>query len=362
MTLEMLCVMSPDGTVPADLDPGLPDDDLKALFSTMLLTRVFDERMLRLQRQGRLGFYLTSTGEEASAIGAAYALEANDWIFLCYRETGAILQRGITPAQMITQCFGKAGDVTKGRQMPVHYSFREANLVSISSPVGTQIPHAAGTAYAQKFKGDRAVSCVFFGEGTTSQGDFHVGLNFAGVFETPVIFMCRNNQFAISTPIEKQTRSTSFAIKAEGYGIKGVLVDGTDILAVIQVVSEARERGLRGEGPTLIECHMYRLGAHSTSDDPSRYADMEQLEEWRRTQDPLVKFRAYLTQKGLWSQEWEDSLRAGFAVEIKAAIESAEASPLPHIRTLFEDIYAEESLQLREQKADLAQFYPEVLL
>jgi len=232
-------VLRADDTADPALMPDIPESDLRALYRTMVLTRAFDARMFTLQRQGRLGFYLACTGEEAATVGSAYALKPEDWVFPCYREQGCYLWRGVTVQEMAHQCYGNALDHTKGRQMPVHYSFRAQNIVSISSPLAVQLPQAVGTAWAAKLRHDPIVTLTYFGEGSTSEGDFHVGLNFAGVYKTPTIFFLRNNGWAISTPREVQTASENFAMKAAAYGFEGVLVDGNDILAVIAATQDA---------------------------------------------------------------------------------------------------------------------------
>ena len=249
------------------LVPDIPDADCLRLYREFVKLRLVDDRYLKLQRQGRLGFYMQSTGEEAAQLGVAYALRQSDWVYPSYREPGIAFFRGYSISDFTNQLFGNDEDPIKGRQMPVHHSFRAGNYVSISSPVGTQIPQAVGTARAaQILKHDTVVS-VFFGEGTTSPGDFHVGMNFAGVWKAPVIFVCRNNGWAISTPLAHQTASPSIAHKALGYGFPGLLVDGNDILAMITATRMAAARARAGEGPTLIEAYTYRRAAHSSSDD-----------------------------------------------------------------------------------------------
>lgn len=352
MNDEPIRVLNDDGSTRADWMPDIPREDLLKLYRTMAMNRAFDNRMFTLQRQGRLAFYLASTGEEASTVGSAYALREQDWVFPCYREAGAYLWRGVTVQEMAHQCFGNALDGTKGRQMPVHYSFRDKNIVSISSPLGVQIPQATGAAYAAKLRGEDVVVLTYFGEGATSEGDFHVGLNFAGVWKTPSIFFCRNNGWAISTPRELQTASATFAQKADAYGMEGVLVDGNDILAVIAVTRRAVEKARRGEGPTMIEALTYRLGSHSTSDDPSVYRTEEEVKLWAE-RDPLERFRRYLAKEGLWTEQDEAKLQDELKAEILAAIAAAEKAPAPTTETIFEDVYAELPWHLREQQAEL---------
>lgn len=348
----LFTVLREDDTADPALMPNIPDEDLRALYRTMALTRAFDQRMITLQRQGRLGFYLGSYGEEAATVGSAYALKPEDWIFPCYREQGAYLWRGITVAEMANQCYGNAYDGTKGRQMPVHYSFRHKNIVSVSSPLAVQLPQAVGAAWAAKLRRDPVITLTYFGEGSSSQGDFHVGLNFAGVYKTPTVFFLRNNGWAISTPREVQTASENFAMKATAYGFEGVLVDGNDLLAVIVATQRAAEKARNGGGPTLIEAVTYRLGGHSTSDDPSSYRKDDEVKAWE-TKDPLPRFQRFLAKRGLWTPEWEEQIQAEFKAEISEAVEAAEKAPAPAPETMFEDVFSEKPWFLLEQEAEL---------
>jgi pyruvate dehydrogenase E1 component alpha subunit len=316
-----------------------------------MLVRIMDDRMMRLQRQGRLGFYMKSIGEEASHF-AVYPLTASDWVFPSYREQGAWFWRGYTVEQYINQLYGNERDPIKGRQMPVHHSAREHNLVSVSSPVGTQIPQAVGAAYAAQVQKTGAVSMVYFGEGTSSTGDFHVGMNFAGVLRAPVVFICRNNGWAISVPREKQTAAKTFASKAVGYGMPGVRVDGNDVLAVIQVAREAVERARAGEGPTMIEACTYRVQGHSSSDDPSVYRNADEPAEWER-RDPLNRLRNYLTRKGLWSEAMEAEITRKHNDEITRVLEISDTLGVPPVESIFDDVYETLPWHLQEQRAYL---------
>ena len=324
MRLEVIRVIDDEGRVThPEREPKISGDDLRKLFRTILTVRLLDERMLRLQRQGRLGFYLSSLGEEATHIGAAHALRPGDWLYPAYREVGAALYRGYPLRTFMCQLFGNAQDPVKGRQMPVHHSIRSLNFVSISSPVATQIPHAVGTAWAAKLQKKDDVAVAFFGEGGTSTPIFHTSLTFAGVFKVPAILICRNNGWAISVPRSVQTVAPTFAQKAIAYGVPGVLVDGNDILAMIHVTAEAAARGRRGEGATLIEARTYRRGAHSSSDDPSVYRDPAEPKEWER-HDPLERFRKYLLAKNEVSAEIEAQMRREILEEITDALQYAE--------------------------------------
>jgi 2-oxoisovalerate dehydrogenase E1 component alpha subunit len=350
--LELVQVLDDDGRVAnPEREPKIPPAELRRLYEVMLRVRLADERLLKLQRQGRIGFYLTATGEEATHVGPVYALEDRDWVYPCYREIGAAFFRGYPLDTFINQLFGNAADPIKGRQMPVHHSIRALNYVSISSPVGTQIPQAAGIGMAARRLKTGAVALVYFGDGATSTGAFHVGCNFAAVDKAPVIFLCRNNGWAISVPRSVQTHTPTFAQKAIAYGIPGVLVDGNDVLALASVTAEAVARARRGEGPTLIEARTYRLGAHSSSDDPSVYRDPDEPRVWGR-HDPLVRFRRYLESRSLWSEHDDRAFRDGFDHELSAALERAShVAKKPPRATLFEDVFANVPWHLREQAA-----------
>ncbi len=355
MALELMQVISNQGVANRDVEPSIPSEDLLRLYRIMVLNRQLDDRMMKLQRQGRIGFYLQSMGEEATTVGTAYVLQPQDWIFPCYREPGAAFVRGFKLVDFVCQLIGNAGDRVKGRQMPNHYLYKEGNYTSVSSPVGTQIPQAVGTAWAAKIQKDPVVVLVYFGEGATSQGDFHVGMNFAGVFKAPCIFVCRNNGYAISVPRSRQTASESIAIKAKAYGFPGVRVDGNDILAVIRATREAADRARKGEGPTLIEAVTYRQGAHSSSDDPRAYRPDEELEQSVQG-DPIVRFRKYLEEKKLWETSQEAALQEEVKQEILNAVAEAEKYGPPPVETLFEDVFAEIPPNLREQKEYLLEY------
>lgn len=352
--LEVINVIDDDGrVVHPERDPGLGGDDLRALYRTITLLRLLDERMLRLQRQGRLGFYMTSTGEEATHVGAAHALRTSDWLFPAYREIGAALHRGYDLRTYMCQLFGNAEDPVKGRQMPIHHTVRHLNFVSISSPVGTQIPHAVGMAWAAKLQGKDDVGVSFYGEGATSTPIFHTSANFAARFKAPALLICRNNGWAISVPRSVQTITPTFAQKAIAYGMPGVLVDGNDILAMIHVVREAAARARRGEGPTLIEARTYRRGAHSSSDDPSVYRDPAEPKEWER-HDPLDRLRKYMQSRNEISEQIEADIKRELTEKITDALAYAESrAPKPPLHTMFEDVYADVPWHLREQSAEL---------
>src|SRR5512143_890055 len=311
-------VLRDDGSAdPAEVT--LTDAELRALYRHMVLSRQLDERMVALQRQGRIGFYIGGIGEEATVVGTAAALEPTDWIFPCYREHGAALLRGMPLPVFVAQMLGNAGDRQHGRQMPCHETWAPGRFTSISAPIGTQVPQAVGAAWAARIRGETMVSLVYFGEGATSSNDFHTGLNFAGVNRIPTVFVCRNNGWAISVPRERQTASETIAQKAVAYGIAGERVDGNDLLAVHAATRRARARAAAGQGPTLLECVTYRLEGHSTSDDPKAYRPAEVVEPWRK-KDPIPRLRAHLAGRGLLSDAEEAALQAAAKEEIQKAI------------------------------------------
>lgn len=352
MTLELQQVIKPTGEYIEEIEPEISKDELRKLYRLMVLVRNLDIRGLQLQRQGRIGFFIGSLGQEACQIGSAYALKPEDWIFPAYREIGAALLRGVTLKQVMNQYFANAEDLQKGRQLTNLYGVKAANFVTGSAPIATQIPHAVGAAMAAKIRGDPIVTLVYFGDGATSENDFHTGMNFAGVFKAPTIFFCQNNHWAISVPFKKQTGAETIAIKAQAYGFEGVRVDGNDILAVYRTTRAAVEKARAGGGPTLIEAVTYRLGPHSSSDDPKRYRTEEELQEWQK-RDPIPRFRRYLEKKGFWNESEEKRVQEETAREIDEAVAYAEKVPRPDIETLFTDVYAEMPWHLEEQLREL---------
>lgn len=351
-------VMDENGTLISDSEPEVDSDILLRMMEGMLFLRELDERMLKLQRQGRIGFYGTATGQEAAVIGSALTLEPQDWVFPALREGGVALMRGYRLIDLVNQNYGNRADLLKGRQMPCHYSDRRVNHVAWSSCIGNQLPQATGAAMAARYRGDPVIVMAYLGDGATSEGDFHVALNFAGVFKAPVVFFCQNNQWAISVPRKIQTASTSIAIKALAYGMPGVQVDGNDVLAVYEVTREAVAHARRGEGPILIEAVTYRMGAHSTSDDPKRYRDEREVNEWRR-RDPIRRFRQYLISRGLWDDSKEEAFLQRTREAIQQAVEIAEREPPPDVETLFDDVYAQMLPHLIEQKEYLLSYLSE---
>jgi pyruvate dehydrogenase E1 component alpha subunit len=345
-------VLRDDGSLDPAHDPHLTAAEVAGLYRGMVQARMLDERLTSLQRQGRIGFHIGGQGEEAAILGSAFALRRQDWIFPCYREFAAALLRGYPLARYLDNMFGNAGDLAKGRQMPDHYACKAAKIASISSPVGTQITQAVGFAWAAKLRRDELVTLVYFGDGATSSAEFHNGLNFAGVFRTPCVLLCRNNGWAISVPTERQTASDGFAVKGEAYGIPGVRVDGNDLFAVVKVTRDAVARAARGEGSTLIEAMTYRLDGHSTSDDPHAYRSEAALAPWRRL-DPIARLRRHLDRAAGWSDARDRALAAELDAEIRAAVAVAEAAPPPPLDSLFDDVFAELPWHLVEQREAL---------
>jgi len=346
---EAYSLIDADGQPRSKFTCALADDELKDCFRSMLAVRSFDDICMKLQRGGRIGFSIPNRGVEATQVGAAAALRDGDHIFPSYRDFGMALHKGVPPVEMFHNMFGNGRDAARGRQMPVHFSFVDpVHFFSISSPIGTHLPHAVGAAHAFKVRREPHVALASFGDGGTSSNGFHSGLNFAAVMKVPVVFLCQNNGWAISCPSSQQTGSESYAIKAKAYGMPGLKVDGNDLLAVHEVMSEALERARAGDGPTLIEAETYRMGGHSTSDDPSKYVPKDVLDKWEAL-DPVKRLRGYLEFRGLWTQEWEDELVASLVAEHAAAAKEAEAEAPPGLETIFSDVFESLPAHLRKQ-------------
>jgi pyruvate dehydrogenase E1 component alpha subunit len=337
--VDYLSILDSDGTLDAGLDPDIPPDDLRRMYRAMVLARRLDERMVRLQRQGRIGTFAPIKGQEAAQIGSIATLTSRDWMVPSFRETAAMLWRG-WPIEKMLQFF--AGSLEGGQPGPGQRD------LPITIPVATQLPHAVGIAYAAQYKDDDAVVMAYFGDGATSEGDFHEAANFAGVWHVPVVFVCQNNQWAISVPLKKQTHSRTIAQKALAYGFPGIQVDGNDLLAVFTAAREAVARARAGQGPTLIECVTYRLGVHTTADDPTKYRSDDEVHAWEK-KDPLTRLVPYLERHGLSTPGLEEEVDA----EIAGAIERFEALPPPDPLTMFDHVYAERPPHLERQRAEL---------
>lgn len=346
-------VIGPDGRADATHDPKLDRALVKKLYVAMVRTRVIDERLVTLQRQGRIGFHIGSLGEEGCILASAAAMREQDWIFPCYREFGALLWRGMPLQDYVNNMYGNANDPVKGRQMPDHYSGKKYKFGSVSSPIGTQMTQAVGFAWAAKIRKDDLVTSVYFGEGATSSNEFHTAMNFAGVFKTPTVLLCRNNGWAISVPSEKQTASKTFAEKGIAYGVRSVRCDGNDVLAVYKTVRDAVERAARGEGPTLVEMMTYRLSGHSTSDDPRAYRVEDEVTSWRKA-DPVVRLRKHLEVQGLITDAEDQKIRDDVDAELKTCIERAEAMDKPSLETVFTEVFKDMPQHLQEQYEECA--------
>jgi pyruvate dehydrogenase E1 component alpha subunit len=349
----VLQILSPSGEVESSLVPDLGGEQLVELYKHMVRTRAIDVRMLALQRQGRIGFYGTCRGQEAATVGSGAAVGRDDWVFPALREGAVLLMRGYPMELYMAQMVGCDLDPTHGRQMPCHFSSAEHHYVSLSSVIGTQITQTMGTAWAMKIKRDPHVVLGYMGDGATSSTDFHCALTFGAVHKVPAIFFCQNNQWAISVPFSKQTASDGIAVKAVGYGMPGVAVDGNDVLAVYCATREAVSRARNGDGPTLIEAITYRQEGHSSSDDPTRYRDAETHAMWME-RDPIRRYRNFLELEGLVSDELDHEIEQGVKQAVNAAITAAEASTTPDVGTLFSDVYAGTPAHLAEQRASLA--------
>jgi pyruvate dehydrogenase E1 component alpha subunit/2-oxoisovalerate dehydrogenase E1 component alpha subunit len=347
-------ILREDGSVDKARDPDLPAATLLKMYRAMSLVRTLDERCMNLQRQGRIGFYGASQGEEAAAVGSVAAVRETDWLFPALRQGGALLYRGFPLKLYFAHMFGNGMSVEKGRSMPMHFSNREQRFVTWSSSMATQLPHAVGMAYAARLKGSDEIAVGYLGDGASSESDFHVALNFAGVWRTPTVFVCNNNQWAISVPFSKQTASGSVAVKARAYGFPGVRLDGNDVLGVYVAVRDAAQRARIGQGPTLVECVTYRMQGHSSSDDPTRYRSADEVATWAK-RDPLARFRAYLQHRGLWTAEQEQALLAQLNDEISEAIREAEAAPAPDPETLVTGVFADVPPHLRSEYDELQQ-------
>ena len=333
---------------------GFDRASARRLFEGMLRIRVTDARMMALQRQGRIGFYGEAMGQEAAVVGSAAVSRPEDWIVPALREAGVGLFRGMSLDSYIAQIFGNAADVTKGRQMPCHPCDRENHYVVMSSCVSTQVPHAVGIAMAMKIAGDRGKVCFgYMGDGGTSEPDVHVALNFAGVTKAPCVLICQNNQWAISTPGHLQTAAETIALKGIGYGVEALRADGNDVFAVYECVKYAAEKARRGDGPTFIELLTYRVSAHSSSDDPSRYRDEKVTEVWRHQRDPLGRMEAFLLAKKWLVPGEREALATQIEADVRDAIARQEAIDPPALTTLIEDVYETPSWNLREQMAEL---------
>ncbi|NNF70095.1 MAG: pyruvate dehydrogenase (acetyl-transferring) E1 component subunit alpha [Acidimicrobiia bacterium] len=336
--MEMLQILAPDGTLTGEAP--LSVDEVRRLFRAMVAGRAYDHKATAMQKQGRLATYASFEGQEAAQIGSVAALEERDWVVGTYRDAAAMWFHGYPWVNLI---LGRTGD-ERGGHAP-----DGVNVMPPSITVGAHMIHAVGLGWSERLLGSDAVAMTYFGDGATSEGDFHEAMNFAGVYRTPTVFVCQNNGWAISMPTSRQTASETIAQKAIAYGMPGVRVDGNDLLAMYQVSRDAVARARAGEGPTLIEAVTYRVGPHTTTDDPDRYRDGEEAAEWR-SRDPIARVRAYLQADGAWDAEWEADIEQTEHDAVERAVDEAEALEPFGAGEIFDAMYAEPTPQLIEQR------------
>ncbi|HET7315389.1 pyruvate dehydrogenase (acetyl-transferring) E1 component subunit alpha [Salinisphaera sp.] len=341
-SVEYLSILDENGDLDTELEPDIEDDQLHKMFRTMLLSRRFDERLLTLQRQGRIGTFAPVKGQEACQIGSMPAMRDSDWFLPAFREFAAMIWRGFPLAEILVFAAG----YNEGAAIP-----EDAHDFPIAVPVASQIPHAVGVAYACQYRESDDVAIVFFGDGATSEGDFHEAMNFAGVLGSPVVFLCQDNRWAISLPRDQQSKSKTLAQKGLAYGMPCLQVDGNDILAVYAATAEAVERARNGDGPTMIECLTYRLAIHTTADDPSKYRDEEEVEKWEKL-DPLPRFQNYMVERELLSDDDIDTMEDEIKDEIDQAWKDAESKieELGGPEVMFDYVYAERPPYLEAQR------------
>ncbi|MFH1977984.1 MAG: pyruvate dehydrogenase (acetyl-transferring) E1 component subunit alpha [Candidatus Aenigmatarchaeota archaeon] len=341
--IKYLQILDETGHCDEKLKPKLTNAEIKKMYELMVVTRIFDKKALAMQRQGRMGTYASVLGQEAAQIGSAFPMNPKDWLFPAFRESGALITRS-TPMSMILQYW--AGD-ERGSKSP-----KDINNFPSAVPVGTQILHATGTGWGMRMKKQKTAAVVYFGDGATSRVDFHEGLNFAGVFKANTVFVCQNNQYAISLPFAKQTAAETVAQKAIAYGFEGIRVDGNDIFAVYKATKNALEKARAGRGPTLIECFTYRRGDHTTSDDASRYRTKKEVELWEK-KDPIDRLKKYMQKKKIWTQAYEKSVIAKYTKLVEEAVKKEEAIPKPDLKDIFSYMYAKMPKHLEEQMKSL---------
>lgn len=341
--VEYLQILDENGNCDEALMPRLSNDEIKRMYEMLVLVRVFDQKAFNMQRQGRIGTYIQFKGQEACQIGSAFALKDDDFIFPMYRNSGLLIARK-QPMAQILQYWG--GD-ERGLKSP-----QNTNNFPIAITVGTHVPHAVGAAMAAKLRGTKQVAVAYFGDGATSKGDFHEGMNFAGVYNAPVILICENNQYAISVPREKQTKAETIAQKAIAYGFEGIQVDGMDVFAVYKATKDAVEKARNGKGPTLIECFAYRLSNHSTSDDASRYRTKEEVEFWTK-KDPIERLEKYMRKKGLLDDSYKENVLRHAQETVEKAVTEFERLPLPEPKDIFNYVFAEITQQQKKEMEEL---------
>lgn len=344
----LVSILDENGNADPARVPTLSSDELIRIYTGMLRSRTLDARLLPMQRQGRIGFYIEARGQEAAMIAGAHALLPSDYFVPGLRETAAGLYRGMPLRTHMAQMFGNINDPAQGRQLPCHSGTRASRHIVMSSCVSSQIPHATGIAWAAKISGDKTVALCFMGDGGTSAEDFHVGMNFAAVYKVPAVFVCQNNQWAISTPLATQTASATIAVKGLAYGIPSVRIDGNDVFAAYSTIKAAVDNARAGGGPTFIEALTYRMGPHSSSDDPSRYRDENESTGWKK-KDPLLRFKTWLIAQRVLTQDSEAALAADIDREIRETIALEEKVAPPPLASLIDDVYDQPTDILREE-------------
>lgn len=351
-TSKPISLVSEQGEWTGAFEPGLDDATLQDFYRTMLAARLLDERLGRLQRQGKTSFVAPAAGHEAAHIGTARAMKPkHDWLYPYYRDMGMVLALGVPAVELIAQSLATQADPNKGRQMPAHPGSKAFNVFTVASPIASHIAPAVGTAISMKLQNTGQVVVTSFGDGATSEGDFHAGINFAGAQGAPIVFVCENNRYAISVDYNKQTGSENIAVKAHAYGMPGYLVDGMDVLACYYVMREAIARAREGLGPALVEMAVYRYGPHSSADDDSRYRPKEEVEAWRK-RDPLGRMQRFLAKRGLWDEAWEAELREEVDKELAEAVKEAEAAGKIPLEWMFDDVFAERPAFLEAQRIE----------
>ncbi len=339
--VKRLEILDEKGEADDSLMPLLSDSDIHKIYELLILARTFDQYALKLQREGRLGTYAPISGQEGSQIGSAFAIRKSDWVFPSYRESGVYIAVGY-PIHMLLQYW--SGD-ERGLRTP-----NDLNIFPVCIPVGTQIPHAVGVAMAAKYRKDKSAAIAYFGDGATSRGDFHEGLNIAGVFLLPVVFICQNNQWAISLPREKQSASKTIAQKAYSYGFEGLQVDGNDVFAVYKATYYALNKAREGNGPTFIECFTYRVSDHTTADDATRYRSKEEVEMWK-AKDPIQRLKLFMEKKGRWTKQYQKEIEERATSIVDEAVKIKESIEPPHPREMFTSIYKQlTSRQIKQLK------------
>jgi TPP-dependent pyruvate/acetoin dehydrogenase alpha subunit len=354
-TGEPIRVLAPDGSAVANVDKlGLSKDDFLQMYRWLVFVRAVDDRGYILVRQGRAGFYAQVAGQEAAQVGSALPLLKDDWMYPDHRSQGSMLVKGLSAAEWFGHVLGRMADPTQGRLMPHGPGRRDLHIVPPASTVGNKFTEAVGTAMAQRIKKRKEITICYGGDGATSEGDFHVAMNFAAVYQSPVLIFIQNNQYAISMRTDQQTHTKTIAEKARAYGMDGFFVDGNDILAVYAVTKHCADKARSGNGPSLIEAYTYRYGPHSSADDDTRYRPKGELEMWRTRRDPLARMRKFLEARNLWSEDQEQKLQAEIKAQLVTAMEESEKSPAPEPITVLDYAYERPTPHLAWERKELA--------